>query len=180
MLLLENKCNTNVINKYGNTPLIFAALANKMDTVRALVEAGCDITIRNGWDKTAAECAETCGYHAIAEYLRSEESWRAEEAKHNASEAKHLPDRPGRPSQLGVSELAEYLRLHSAKLRLDEHTTLISAIQQQEYDGQGILEAQNESDKTLLRELCDNKRGRLRRLRAVLCQLHTWESEPSE
>jgi len=32
-----------------------------MDTVRALVEAGCDITIRGGKDKTAAENAKDEG-----------------------------------------------------------------------------------------------------------------------
>jgi len=87
---------------------------------------------------------------------------------------------PGVPPSLVCPNLPSTFDCIPAKLRLDEHTTLISAIQQQEYDGQGILEAQNESDNTLLRELCDNKRGRLRRLRAVLCQLHTWESEASE
>ena len=72
MLLLENKCNLNVTNKYGNTPLILAASWNKMDTVRALVEAGCDITIRGDKNKTAAEWAKEYGKHAIAEYLTNE------------------------------------------------------------------------------------------------------------
>ena len=69
MLLLENKCNLNVTDKWGNTPLIYAARNNKMDTVRALVEAGCDITIRGDKNKTAAEWAKQRGHHAIAEYL---------------------------------------------------------------------------------------------------------------
>ena len=58
MLLLENKCNLNVTDKKGDTPLIYAAYWNKMDTVRALVEAGCDITIRGFENKTAAEWAK--------------------------------------------------------------------------------------------------------------------------
>ena len=72
MLLLENKCHINVTNMWGNTPLIDAAYGNKMDTVRALVEAGCDITIRGDEGKTAAERAKEEGKHAIAEYLTNE------------------------------------------------------------------------------------------------------------
>ena len=69
MLLLENKCNLNVPDEYGSTPLIHATFRNKMDTVRALVEAGCDITIRGEENKTAAEKTSD---RAIAEYLTNE------------------------------------------------------------------------------------------------------------
>ena len=72
MLLLEKKCNLNVTDKDGDTPLILAAWNNKMDTVRALVEAGCDITIRGDGNMTAAEWAKGAGRHAIAEYLTNE------------------------------------------------------------------------------------------------------------
>ena len=72
MLLLENKCDTNVTDKYGDTPLIFAAYNNRMDNIRALVEAGCDITIRGSKNMTAAEEAKEQGYPAIAEYLTNE------------------------------------------------------------------------------------------------------------
>ena len=72
MLLLTNQCNPNVTSKKGDTPLIFAAYYNKMDIVRALVEAGCDITIRGDKNKTAAEWAKEQGYPAIAEYLTNE------------------------------------------------------------------------------------------------------------
>ena len=72
MLLHENKCNLNITDNDGDTPLIFAAYNNKMDTVRALVEAGCDITIRSYKNKTAAEWAKEVGRHAMAEYLTNE------------------------------------------------------------------------------------------------------------
>ena len=72
MLLHENKCNLNVTDKGGDTPLIWAADDNNMDTVRALVEAGCDITIRGDENKTAAEWATLSGNPAIAEYLTNE------------------------------------------------------------------------------------------------------------
>ena len=69
MLLLENKCDINITDEYGYTPLTYAAHCNKMDNVRALVEAGCDITIRNNMRETAAVRARQKGYDAIAEYL---------------------------------------------------------------------------------------------------------------
>ena len=69
MLLHENKCNLNVTTWGGDTPLIIAALNNQMDIVRALVEAGCDITIRGYKNRTAAEGAKKNGYAAIACYL---------------------------------------------------------------------------------------------------------------
>ena len=71
MLLLDNKCNPSVTNKDGDTPLIHAAHYNRMDTVRALVEAGCDITIRGSENKTAVQVAKEEGHHAIEMYLRS-------------------------------------------------------------------------------------------------------------
>ena len=72
MLLFENTCNLNLTDEDGNTPLIWAARNNKMDTVRALVEVGCDITIRGYKNMTAAEQARQKGNHAIAEYLTNE------------------------------------------------------------------------------------------------------------
>ena len=72
MLLLENKCDANITGNLGDTPLILAANRNKMDTVRALVEAGCDITIRGEGNKTAADWAKQQGHHDLAEYLTNE------------------------------------------------------------------------------------------------------------
>ena len=71
MLLLENKCNLNVTDKLGSTPLIYAARLNKRKNVRALVEAGCDITIHGRGNRTATDTAKAFGRHAIEEYLRS-------------------------------------------------------------------------------------------------------------
>ena len=68
MLLHENKCNINVTNNLGDTPLILAAEQNKMDTVRALVEAKADMRIRSK-NKTAAEWAEEKGHSAITKFL---------------------------------------------------------------------------------------------------------------
>ena len=71
MLLLENKCNTNVTDIDGYTPLTRAAQGGRITIARALVEAGCDITIRSTSNMTAAEWAKKKGHHAIEEYLRS-------------------------------------------------------------------------------------------------------------
>ena len=69
MLLLQKKCKLNVTAKHRNTPLVLAVKNNQMDTVRALVEAGCDVTIHGTANRTAAEWAKWEGHHAIAEYL---------------------------------------------------------------------------------------------------------------
>ena len=90
MRFLENKCNINVTDKEGNTPLIEAAWDNNMDTVRALVEAGCDITIRNKKGKTAAEIDKENGKHAIAEYL-TKEAPRVQVQVHSTHRARAAP-----------------------------------------------------------------------------------------
>ena len=72
-LLLELKINVNIKDKYGNTPLLHAARANKMTSVHTLVEAGADITVCAGYhNKTAADEAKFFSHHAIAEYLLTE------------------------------------------------------------------------------------------------------------
>ena len=71
MLLLKNKRSMNVTTYGGDTPLIYAARNNKMAIARELVEAGCDITIRNNENKTAVQVAKEEGHHAIEMYLRS-------------------------------------------------------------------------------------------------------------
>ena len=70
MLLIEGKANLNVPNLVGDTPLILAATANEMTAVRALKEAGADLTIMGDDNKTAAEKAQQKGNNAIVEYLK--------------------------------------------------------------------------------------------------------------
>ena len=70
-LLIEHKANLNFTNRGGNGPLLCAVYSRNIETVRALVEALCDITIRNN-GMTAAEDAKQKGYHAIARYLTNE------------------------------------------------------------------------------------------------------------
>ena len=72
MLLLENKCNLNVTDKYGSTPLIDAARNNNMTIARELVWSLSDLKIRNTVGKTAAEEAKERGYDALAEYLANQ------------------------------------------------------------------------------------------------------------
>ncbi len=72
MLLHEHKANINAKTDStggGDTPLHWAARNNKMDTVRALVEAGCNIGIRNSRGNTAAEDAKEEGHNKIADFL---------------------------------------------------------------------------------------------------------------
>ena len=55
----------------GEYPAHLGRRTNQMCTVRALVEAGCDITIRGYKNKTAAEQAATAGHRAHRKYFRS-------------------------------------------------------------------------------------------------------------
>ena len=71
-LLVEHKANTNITDMWGNTPLIYAALSNRVAIVHELVLAGAVITIRGKASKTAAELAHQYGHHAIAGYLSNE------------------------------------------------------------------------------------------------------------
>ena len=70
-LLIEHKADLNITTNRGQTSLILAAIRNQMATVRTLVEAGADISIRGCGNKTAAERAEEMGYHTIVEYLNT-------------------------------------------------------------------------------------------------------------
>ncbi len=102
MLLLENKCNLNVTDNDGNTPFMYAAWNNKLDTVRALVEAGCDITIRGENNMTAAEWADQHGYNDIAEYLATEGPRVQRFILHPSSDG----DRKRRPKHAGAATRA--------------------------------------------------------------------------
>ena len=74
MLLLKNKCDVNITNKDGVTALMNAAQQNQMDIVRALVEAGCDITRRDNEGKNSVNWAKESKENtdAIVEYLTNE------------------------------------------------------------------------------------------------------------
>lgn len=68
-LFIESKANINIASNAGNTPLILAARYNRMDIVRALIDAGADITIRDRQNLTAVKRAKAKGNYAIVEYL---------------------------------------------------------------------------------------------------------------
>ena len=72
LLLIEKKAKINITNKHGDTALCRAAYHNQMNTVRALVEAGADTTIRNGMGMVAATRAKNRGHQAVAEYLTND------------------------------------------------------------------------------------------------------------
>ena len=69
MLLLESKCDANVADKDGETPLIVAVSCNELTVARELVWSLCDLKIRDNKGKTAAEMAKQHGNDVLAEYL---------------------------------------------------------------------------------------------------------------
>ena len=89
MLLLKNKCNINISDIRGSTPLFEAARCHKMSTCRELAWSLCDLKIRDKEGKTAADVARDSmladppghpeddwwtqdGHHSLAEYLANE------------------------------------------------------------------------------------------------------------
>ena len=69
-LLIELNANVDTVDEKGNTSLILAARQNRMDSVRALVQAFAGTTIRGEKNMTAGEWAKASwGCRAIAEYL---------------------------------------------------------------------------------------------------------------
>ena len=77
MLLIEHKADLNITDNQRNTPLILAVASlrystsdqNQMAIVRALVQAGADITTKGSLQMTAIEMAKRQGNDSVAEYL---------------------------------------------------------------------------------------------------------------
>lgn len=107
MLLIEKKCNINITDKLGRTPLMWAVGYKNMAVVRTLVEAGADITIRCEDDETAAEKAREEGHHAIAEYL--DHAIRFLPSAHDASGQLHpIKGRSQRAIERNLKEIANF------------------------------------------------------------------------
>ena len=77
MLLIENKCNINITDYDGNTPLVHATYHNKMAAVETLVEEGCDITFddETAYDRATEWAYRSCDYYfdidlEIEDYLK--------------------------------------------------------------------------------------------------------------
>lgn len=56
-LLIEAKCNVNVQDIRGNTPLHHAAMKGHGDIIKILVEAGAEVNVQDKNDWTALHCA---------------------------------------------------------------------------------------------------------------------------
>lgn len=65
--LIDHKADVNITNDYGDTPLHSAThYIQKSDIVRVLVEAQCDLTIRNRKGMTAAMVARKTSTHTFS------------------------------------------------------------------------------------------------------------------
>ena len=72
MLLLENRCDINITDNDGNTPLHVAVLSDNAPVARSLVWSLCDLKICNAEGKIAAEMTDQCGSYALGEYVTNE------------------------------------------------------------------------------------------------------------
>lgn len=68
---LSKGCNINDKDDGGNTPLLCAVRANKLDMVMFLVEKGADLNAKNDFDDTPLKMAQDKGEITIINYLKS-------------------------------------------------------------------------------------------------------------
>lgn len=68
---LSKGCGINEKDDGGNTPLLCAVRANKLDLVMFLVEKGADLNAKNDFDDTPLKMAQDKGEITIINYLKS-------------------------------------------------------------------------------------------------------------
>ena len=68
-LLLKNGADINAQTTYGDTPVHLAAYRGHYKVVKTLVEAGCDLDIRNSKGRTALDDATMARRDRVARYL---------------------------------------------------------------------------------------------------------------
>jgi len=68
---LTKGCKINDKDEGGNTPLLCAVRANKLDMVMFLVDKGADINMKNDFDDTPLKLAQDKGEITIINYLKS-------------------------------------------------------------------------------------------------------------
>lgn len=69
LLLIQSKAKVNITDMFGDTPLILAARADRLETVRELVRAGAYTRIRGKKNKTACMWAREYKRDSVADYL---------------------------------------------------------------------------------------------------------------
>ena len=70
-MLIEARCNINVQQKHGSTPLFIVADKGHTGVTNQLIEGRCNINIPNVDGLTALHAAERMGHTAIATLIRN-------------------------------------------------------------------------------------------------------------
>jgi len=68
--LIEHGADVNAVNNNGTTPLIFAAMYNKINSVKLLLSKEVDVTIKDIEGKTALNYAQQKGFNDIIDLLQ--------------------------------------------------------------------------------------------------------------
>ena len=68
-VLISENADINSKNNIGNTPLILSVLDSNTESVKLLLDAGADISIRNNKREQAIELAKQANNKAIIELL---------------------------------------------------------------------------------------------------------------
>lgn len=69
-MLVDKGANVNALSRDGTTPLMLAAADGRLATVTCLVENGADLVLRNQYQASAWDLAESWHHTDVAEYLR--------------------------------------------------------------------------------------------------------------
>ena len=68
-ILIKLGANVNAVDIFGRTPLMMAALKNKIESVRGLIKAGADVNITDKKGKTALKHASEARHIKIVREL---------------------------------------------------------------------------------------------------------------
>lgn len=71
-ILLRAGASPHAVNKYLQTPCMMTALSNDLNSLKALVEAGADLAVRDVYDHTLLHCIIYKDAYAAALYIMTE------------------------------------------------------------------------------------------------------------
>eukprot|EP01128_Nolandella_sp_AFSM9_P007429 TRINITY_DN4068_c0_g1_i1.p1 TRINITY_DN4068_c0_g1~~TRINITY_DN4068_c0_g1_i1.p1 ORF type:complete len:338 (+),score=103.87 TRINITY_DN4068_c0_g1_i1:1084-2097(+) len=82
---LAQKVDPNSRNRNGKTPLHVAVEKNNLDSIRLLLNAGADKTIRDGWNRLAEECGKVSAYNLLKHHVAGQKYDLIDESEFEAS-----------------------------------------------------------------------------------------------
>jgi ankyrin repeat protein len=92
-LFLSKGCKITDKDDGGNTPLLCAVRAGKMEIVVALVKMGADVNVKNDFDDTPMKIAEDKGLISIISFLGANGAKPTKKAKTEEETKEETPEK---------------------------------------------------------------------------------------